>query len=302
MKSPLHAVVVTAVIVAAAACGKGSSSPVSSSPVPSTSAANPYQAAPAGATIQGSVTALAAASARRGFHALGSAGIKVSVVGTTLASVSDDSGRFSIASVPAGPVALRFQGPGVDAQLQLEHVAEGEMVEIEVHISGGQATMTKPGDDTTEASVRGTLQAINGAVLQVADHSVVTDSATRFQGHGDASLSLADLRVGDALEVEGTLQADGSILAKSVSREDDTPGASPSPQPEQEVSFSGAIGSLSPLTVAGRTVMTDGNTRVQDHKGNRIGLSALKVGDTVEVEGTTRSDGSVLATKIKVED
>ena len=68
------------------------------------------------------------------------------------------------------------------------------------------------------------------------------------------------------------------------------------------MSLAGRIDSTSPLKVAGRTIVTNSATRVLDKRGSPIALSALKAGDTVEVEGTTQTDGSILASKIKLDD
>ena len=54
--------------------------------------------------------------------------------------------------------------------------------------------------------------------------------------------------------------------------------------------------------MAGRLVAVDGETQILDHRNAAIPFSALHVGNTVEVEGTGRADGSVLARKIKLED
>ena len=47
--------------------------------------------------------------------------------------------------------------------------------------------------------------------------------------------------------------------------------------------------------------MTDSGTRLLDRNNNPIAIGAFKGGDMVEVEGTNRSDGSVLAKKIKLQ-
>lgn len=74
------------------------------------------------------------------------------------------------------------------------------------------------------------------------------------------------------------------------------------PEPESQVNFVGSIGSLSPFNVGGRAVTTDESIRILDRKNNPIPFSSLKVGDKLEVEGTSRSDGSVLAKKLKLQD
>ena len=53
-------------------------------------------------------------------HALSTkAGIKVSVTGTSLATMTDSSGKFVLTGVPAGPVELHFEGPGANARLTI---------------------------------------------------------------------------------------------------------------------------------------------------------------------------------------
>jgi len=70
-------------------------------------------------------------------------------------------------------------------------------------------------------------------------------------------------------------------------------------QAENQVEFVGSISSLSPLVVAGRMVATDSSTRLIDRDNKSVTLAAFKVGDMVEVEGVSQTDGSVRATKIK---
>jgi len=57
--------------------------------------------------------------------------------------------------------------------------------------------------------------------LQVGGKTVVIDSSTRFEGEHDRALAFADLKVGDRIEVEGVAQADGTILAREIEREDE---------------------------------------------------------------------------------
>jgi hypothetical protein len=146
--------------------------------------------------------------------------------------------------------------------------------------------------------VRGAIESIDGSTLRVAGRRVMTDGSTQFLGRSNAPASLRDFKVGNAVEVEGTAQADGSLYARKVKAED----GNENEPPESEVSFKGAIQGLSPFVVAGRTVVTNGNTRILDKNNSAISFSALKVGQTVEVEGTTQSNGSVLAKKVKLDD
>ena len=66
--------------------------------------------------------------------------------------------------------------------------------------------------------------------------------------------------------------------------------------------MSGTISSLTPLTVAGRTVKTDASTKylAGEHK-TATAAEVLKVGNGVEVDGVQEPDKSVLAKKIRLD-
>jgi hypothetical protein len=63
------------------------------------------------------------------------------------------------------------------------------------------------------------IQSITPPSLVVSGRTVVTDGRTHLHGQGRIH-SLLDLRVGDTVEVEGTLMSDGaSVLATDIKRE-----------------------------------------------------------------------------------
>ena len=289
--------VAVGVTALAAGCGSGAGSPGG----PSGTAAQPTgSAVSGGATLRGTVeTGVAGASLTTGVHALsGMSGVRVSVVGGTAATTTDDAGQFELRGVAPGRVQLRFEASGIDDRLEIENLAEGQSLTISVHLSSAGAFLSDTDDHRNEASLRGRVDVLDGTRLRVAGRVVQTDGLTQILGRGDVRITLAGVRVGDTVEVEGANQADGSLYARKLKLED---GAVAEP-PEAEVSFVGSIQGLSPLVVAGRTVVTDGSTRVLDRKNAPIALAALRVGDKVEVEGRSRSDGSVLASKIKQQD
>jgi hypothetical protein len=290
--SSLAAVLVAGTV----ACGSGSSSPAGPS-----AAATGGGAAVAGATIRGVVETgtIAGATATSDVHALAAAsGVRVSVVGSILATTTDGSGQFEIRGVPSGRVQLRFESSGIDARLEIEGLAEGQSLNVNVHVSSAGAFLAETEDHRNETTLRGKLDSVSGSRLTLLGRTVQTDGLTAFVGRSNERISLADLKAGQVVEIEGTNQADGTLYARKVKLED---GAG-NEAPESELNFVGAIQGLSPLVVAGRSVATDGSTQVLDRKNTPITLGSLKVGDKVEVEGTSRADGSVLAKKIKLED
>lgn len=253
----------------------------------------------AGATIAGTVQLGSAAGGSGSMTA--ASGMGVTVTGSSLSTTTDAAGRFVLAGVPSGRKQdLHFQGPQVDAHLEVETPGDGQSLSITVHVSGDQALLAGSDDSRREAAVRGRLESIGGALLVVAGRRVITDGGTQFLDRNNAPIGLKDLRVGQTVQVEGASQGDGSVLARKVKLEDD---GVPATEP-LEVNLRGKIDSVgtSSLQVAGRRVTVDGNTRILDRDNTPIPFSSLKVGDTVEVEGSAQADNSVLATKLKRDD
>ena len=276
--------------ILAAACG---SSPMVGSPA---------GASPTGATIQGTVVTGATAASTGAPHVMsGASGIRISVTGTNLTTMTDGAGKFVISGVPSGTVELRFQGSGVDARLAITGLSTGQTLTITVRASGSQASLESDDDDQDhEAELRGAIQSIDLATssLVVAGKKVVVNASTRILGQHDAPLTLKDLKVGQTVEVEGTAQADQSILARKVKLEDDN-------DDDHEAEFTGAIQSINAgagsLVVAGRSVSTNAQTRILGDHDQKLTLADLKVGQKVEVEGVAQGSG-VLARKIKLDD
>ena len=101
-------------------------------------------------------------------------------------------------------------------------------------------------------------------------------------------------KVGATVRVRGTLRADSSVDAQNIEvQTGDNGGGSPA-------RFTAVVGSMPPTgfigdwVVGGRTVHVSASTRIVQTNG------VPKVGSTVDVSGTGRSDGSVDADEIEV--
>lgn len=216
-------------------------------------------------------------------------GILATVAGSNLSATTDDSGNFSIDGAPEGPATVHLKGSGVDASVGVPRLGKNMVVHVRIRIrDDGKGEL----EDEPEAEIRGPITAISGSDLTVAGLTVHTDAQTAFRVGG----SLAALKAGQIVEVEGTQQADGSVLAREVKTED---GAG---ENEGELELTGKVESRSgtDLTVAGRLIHTDAQT-VVDGKGASK-LDDIKVGMNVEVHAVSQSDGSALARRIHVED
>jgi uncharacterized protein DUF5666 len=263
----------------------------------------------AGAIIRGVVQGGSSAGTAATTSDSSGAGIRVSVVGTSLATTADSSGQFVLQNVPEGTVRLRFQGDGVDATLEISGLASGQTLTITVQASGSRAVVSSE----REVEFTGDIQAVTPPTLRVSGLTVMTTAQTEVE-RGDSSVPLSSLRVGETVKVEGILQADGSVVAREVKAQGPgpsptptpsprpTPTPTPTPNPGRETELTGTVQSVTPptLRVSGTTVMTNANTEIK--RGDaRIALSSIQVGETVEVEGTLQADGTLLAREIKAQ-
>ncbi|HET7294392.1 MAG TPA: DUF5666 domain-containing protein [Vicinamibacteria bacterium] len=165
--------------------------------------------------------------------ASGRGGIRVTVVGTPISATTDSSGRFTLSDIPTGDgsVALRFEGRGINATLEISGLTPGQTLQISVQLSGNHATLDGHDDDDNEGEdddqgeveFKGHIESIGDSSLVVDGRTVLVDASTRIKD-GDTEITLADLVVGALVEVEGFVQSDGSVLAKKIKVEDDGDG------------------------------------------------------------------------------
>ena len=131
--------------------------------------------------------------------------------------------------------------------------------------------------------------------LTVIGQAVRTTTQTRFEDHSAADLlrfSLADVHVGDVVEVRGYLDA-GVVVATLLEREDAAAAGG-----EVEVKGPATNVTQPDLTVAGVSVTTDGLTEFRDNSGGSITAAAffaVAAGHEVKVRGTMVGN-TVLAT------
>jgi hypothetical protein len=159
--------------------------------------------------------------------------------------------------------------------------------------------------DSEEAELTGAITSLTPLV--VGGVTVHTDATTQVR-QGDHMLTLADLTVGETVHVEGAVASDGSITATEievVTAEDE----------ENEAEVEGVIQSIdathSTFVVAVEgddemaatmhtvTIATDAHTMIRSGD-EAIAFGALATGNRVHVRGTRQSDGSVLASVIRV--
>jgi len=264
MQIPTRSLNALVLVLLAAACGSAGDS-------------NNMSAANGSAVVQGNVMGG------------GSQNMRVAVPSSSAATTTNSVGGFVLTDVPKGAAALQFSGAGQNATLATAPMVSGEFRRLTVSISGASVTEL---NEQTETEFEGTVDAIDGMVLTVAGRKVAVTDATKIR-KDDAAATFADLVLGTPVEVEGTLNADGSVTAAEISIEDRNEG--------ERIAFVGTLTQITgnTLTVGGRTVNVGSATVIV--KGDTIlTLADLKIGDQVLVRGTVQADKSVNATRIRV--
>lgn len=233
----------------------------------------------AGAVACGSASGTATISGVVHDGTMAAAGVKLSMSGR--AATSDAAGQFALA-VPARAGSLGIETAGGRASVNFGALAAGMHVDVVVNVSGDSAEL-----ESAEAEFSGAITAIALPNLTIAGKTVVTSSDTEVHPG-----TLADLKVGERVHVEGALQADGTILAREIQAGDDE---------SDEEEIEGVVQSVTPpkLQIAGRTVDTDASTKIV-RGGDLIHLADVAVGDRAHVRGSLESDGSTVLARVIV--
>jgi hypothetical protein len=238
-----------------------------------------------------------------GADRIGSDGDEAEVEGYVTAFTSATS--FSVAGIPVqssvaaegGIVAL-----GAKVRVEGQFNASGAIVASEVEVRAGADG--SPVDAQIAARVDSvTVASGEPVVLGV---TVGVDSNTRFEDQSQADVrdfSLADLQAGDFIEVRGIAQANGSILATLLQRQ----------EPDQQGLLRGRLAELNnpDFTVLGVPVETDGGTLFFVNEEVEIPAQeffggAVVIGDELQVKFPLNDLGApstpVFAEEVEIED
>jgi len=177
------------------------------------------------ATIEGTVNASGVMTALAGpTAATSNTGIRISIVGTNLSTTTDGSGRFVLSGITSDHVTLHLQRTGIDATLDVSGLAPGQTLTINIRVSGNHAELDDDNNDNDDdnenpegkqcfavgdkAEVEGNITGKAAAAITVAQEEkgsfdCVVTATTRIR-HGNTTLALDDLKIGDHVHVSGS--------------------------------------------------------------------------------------------------
>jgi hypothetical protein len=239
------------------------------------------------AEIEGTVTAVG--SDHLTVHPRSGNDVTIGV--TTATIIRKDDQLLGLADVKVGDLVH------VDARVNTDETFTALRIEIEGSSGDGNHTMV---------DLTGTIASVaSGSITVTAGSRTVTvniSSATVIR-RGSTTSSLSELKAGDHVEVQGLLNADGSVAATLIQVEQVSPP--PPPHPEAVV-FAGTVTAVSAtsLTVkAGATsvIVSLTSTTVVSNGDHTGSISDLKIGQHVEVHANRMTDGTLIATQVRIE-
>lgn len=257
-----------------------------------------------------------------GGHGRGGPGRGPGGVGGTITAVSGNTITLSQGNAVTVSVTVNSNTTYHEAgkTISLSDLKTGEMVGVH-ETKNSDGTTTVDAVDVMLPHAGGTISAISGTTLTLTGPNnsttqVSLNASTTYNDLGK-TISQADLKSGERVDVSGTKNSDGSINALVVNVMHDRSGGTVTaingnsitvqlggpdgrggPRPPREANDNSTntgstttpstnSSTATPTTV---TITVDSNT-VYTESGQTVQLSSLKVGDHIMAQGTRSSDG-----------
>lgn len=178
-------------------------------------------------------------------------------------------------------------------------LANGDKVHVKGTLQEGfvfaqRINLQDEDDDADEFEARGVVSGLSGTCPAITftlnGTTVRASSSTEFE-HG----TCASIANGDTVKVEGTRQADGSVIAKEIEGDEEDDEDDDAQRFEARGAVAGLSGTCPAIafTLNGTIVRATASTEYE-----HITCQAIANGTQVKVEGTKQTDGSVVASEI----
>lgn len=150
-----------------------------------------------------------------------------------------------------------------------------------------------------EAKVVGFVTAKGAEALTVEGITIEIEATTLIR-HGNRTLTIDDIEIGDHVQARGMMNEDETILTAIEVKVEDTGNDNEDDDAELRGTVAGLPGPTPcpnlTFTIGGTTVKTNIDTSYEG-----VTCAALANGNIVEVEGETQADGSVRAEDVELE-
>ena len=247
-----------------------------------------------GATVAGTV--YSGAGATKGMHALSgtpAAGLTVSVVGTALSATVESSGYFQLSGVPAGTVRLQFRDSNVNATTELSNIKAEQLVEIQVEVSGGTATVLS--EERSEAKVSLCHRTESGTYHMI---TVSNSAEATHRAHGDAKVGeqVPGLAATQVFDQNCRVVGPAVQITKSTNGEDANEAPGPTITVGNTVTWQYVIANTGTVDLTNVLVVDDRNVAVTCPATTlAAGQTMTCSGSGVAVAGQYKNVGTVTA-------
>jgi len=183
--------------------------------------------------------------------------------------------------------------------IDLSHIQVGFIVEVRADVlEDGTLLATKIEIEDrfgNQIKITGIIEEIGEEAIVVLGFEFLLTDETEIVDDDGNIVELSDLQKGMVVEIKAEVQANGTLIAIRIEIEDRFSG---------RVELTGTIEAIDgeALRISGIVFIVTGETEILDIESNLISFSDLQVGQIVGVKGTVQADGTILATRIKVED
>ncbi len=147
-----------------------------------------------------------------------------------------------------------------------------------------------------EFEIEGTVESKGDNYISVAGFVFYVNENTKFVGEHHSAFSFSLLNTGDKVEVKAIKNPDSSFTATKIKLEDE--------DDDNELEFKGTISEIGDnnFTIGNRLIQVNESTIILGHSNSPLSFEDLTTGMRVEVKAIWQSGGTLLATKIKIED
>lgn len=241
---------------------------------------------------------------------LGSVRLRLLLTPFAAAALTVGCGGGSLLQSPTGPsgalssdTSLTGDSEAVSRTYNVDTLARGGIPGKPPADADDGDSGKKPGDVGSpgrghDDKVVGFVSAKSSDTLTVNGITVVAGPGAVIR-HGNRTLTIADIEVGDHIQGRGTME--GTTLVATEIKVEDT---GHDDGDVDEVELKGAIAGLSATANCPVVTFTIGATNVTTSAAtvfDDVTCATLANAAIVEVEGTKKADGSILATKVELE-